>query len=37
MDDGRVIEVGTHAEPMAAGGAYVQLVRQQFTASDPVS
>ncbi|MBQ9000989.1 MAG: ATP-binding cassette domain-containing protein, partial [Eggerthellaceae bacterium] len=27
LDDGKVVERGTHAELLAAGGAYVELVR----------
>jgi ATP-binding cassette subfamily B multidrug efflux pump len=30
LDHGRVLESGTHAELMAAGGAYAQLLRAQF-------
>ena len=30
MDHGTIIEQGTHAELMAAGGAYAELYRSQF-------
>jgi ATP-binding cassette subfamily B protein/subfamily B ATP-binding cassette protein MsbA len=30
MDDGRVVERGTHAELMAAGGAYHEMVQRQM-------
>ncbi len=30
LDHGRVLETGTHAELLAAGGAYAQLLRAQF-------
>jgi ATP-binding cassette subfamily B protein len=30
IDDGRVVERGTHAELLAAGGVYSRLVREQF-------
>ncbi len=32
MDDGRVIERGTHIELMEARGAYCQMVRRQMDA-----
>ena len=32
MDDGRVVETGTHAELTAAGGLYAKLARLQFDA-----
>jgi len=31
LDDGRVAEIGTHAELLAAGGAYARLYRVQFS------
>ena len=30
MDHGNIIEQGTHAELLAAGGAYAELYRSQF-------
>ncbi len=30
MDHGTIIEQGTHAELLAAGGAYAELYRSQF-------
>ena len=32
MEDGRLIESGTHAQLLAAGGAYAALYRMQFNA-----
>lgn len=32
MDDGRIVETGTHAELLAHGGLYAQLHRLQFSA-----
>jgi len=34
LDQGRVIETGTHAELLAAGGAYARLYALQFAAQD---
>jgi ATP-binding cassette subfamily B protein len=31
VDDGRVVEVGSHAELLAAGGLYAELYRTQFS------
>jgi ABC-type multidrug transport system fused ATPase/permease subunit len=30
LDDGRLLELGTHAELLAAGGLYARLYRLQF-------
>ena len=32
MEDGRIVEQGTHDELLAAGGAYERLYDAQFTA-----
>ena len=34
MEDGRIIESGSHAELFAKGGSYANLCRQQFMAGD---
>ena len=33
MEDGRIVEQGSHAELLAAEGRYAQLYRKQFTES----
>ena len=37
VDDGRVVEQGTHAELMATGGLYARLFRMQFGMETPTS
>ncbi len=37
LEDGRVVERGTHAELLAAGGRYEQLYRTQFADPDPAA
>ena len=34
MDEGRVIEHGTHEELMSRDGGYAKMVRRQMTADD---
>lgn len=34
---GEIVETGSHAELLAAEGAYAQLYRLQFSASDEAS
>jgi ATP-binding cassette subfamily B protein len=34
LDDGRIVERGTHEELMAAGGLYAELYRTQFAVTD---
>jgi ATP-binding cassette subfamily B protein/subfamily B ATP-binding cassette protein MsbA len=35
IDDGRIVERGTHAELLAAGGLYADLYRRQFREAEP--
>jgi subfamily B ATP-binding cassette protein MsbA len=37
LDQGRIVEIGTHAELIAAGGLYARLYRTQFQLAAPVS
>ena len=34
IDDGRIVERGTHAALLAAGGQYADLYRTQFAQAD---
>jgi len=34
MEHGRIVETGTHKDLLAAGGAYAELYRSQFTGAD---
>ena len=34
VDDGRIVERGTHDELLAAGGLYAELYRTQFASQD---
>src|SRR5690606_37322598 len=36
VEDGRIVQQGTHAQLLAAGGRYHDLYRQQFAAEEPV-
>ncbi|MFQ5768180.1 MAG: ATP-binding cassette domain-containing protein, partial [Acidobacteriota bacterium] len=36
LDGGRIAEVGTHSQLMAAGGVYARLYRRQFAADETV-
>src|SRR5690606_14823087 len=35
LDGGRIIDRGTHAEPVAKGGRYAELARLQFRLAEP--
>ena len=35
VEDGRIVERGTHDELLAAGGRYAELYRTQFDGRDP--
>ena len=37
MDDGRIVETGTHHELVALGGIYANLAALQFQAHAPVA
>lgn len=36
MEDGRIVEQGSHAELLEAQGAYYRLYMSQFASADPV-
>jgi len=36
IDDGRIVEQGSHSELLAAGGHYAHLYRRQFAAWQPL-
>jgi ATP-binding cassette subfamily B protein len=37
VDDGRIVERGTHRQLLAADGLYAELYRTQFAAQDAVA